>query len=233
MIGIVVPAHDEEELIGHCLATLLHAGTDPLLGGEETTIVVVLDACSDGTKYIVQQYAARTAGQRCVVECIEIEARNVGIARAAGARYVLERASRWLAFTDADSRVSPAWLSIQLNLNVDVVCGSVMVDDWSPHKEFASMLCEHFARTYNDNDGHRHIHGANLGVSAELYIKAGGFSPLACHEDVALVAALEKIGARFAWSAAPRVITSARIKARAIGGFADTLLGVVAGRRTA
>ena len=231
MIGIVVPAHDEEELIGHCLTTLLHAGSDPQLGGEETTIVVVLDACSDGTKYIVQQFAALTAGQRCVIECIEIEARNVGIARATGAHYVLNRASRWLAFTDADSRVSPAWLSIQLNLNVDVVCGSVAVDDWSPYKEFASMLREHYARTYNDNDGHRHIHGANLGVSAELYLKAGGFLPLACHEDVALVAELEKIGARFAWSAAPRVFTSARIKARASGGFADTLSAVVTAHR--
>lgn len=231
MIGIVVPAHNEEELIGDCLATLVNAVTNPLLKGEDATIAVVLDACSDDTKCIVQQYAAMVIRQGCVIECIEIQARNVGIARATGAQYALSRDSRWLAFTDADTRVSPAWLSTQLSLNADVVCGSVAVDDWSPHKEFASMLREHFACTYNDNDDHRHIHGANFGISAEMYIRSGGFLPLACHEDVALVAELEKIGARFAWSAAPRVTTSARVEARIRGGFGDTLLRVVAERR--
>ncbi len=43
--------------------------------------------------------------------------------------------------------------------------------------------------------------------------------------------ALEKIGARFAWSAAPRMPTGARTDARARGGFADTMLAVVAAHR--
>ncbi|HUD32119.1 MAG TPA: glycosyltransferase family 2 protein, partial [Variovorax sp.] len=72
------------------------------------------------------------------------------------------------------------------------------------------------------------IHGANLGVSAEAYERVGGFRPLACSEDVALVEALQASGARIAWSAAPRVTTSARADARARGGFGDTLLAVIA-----
>jgi thymidine phosphorylase len=72
------------------------------------------------------------------------------------------------------------------------------------------------------------VHGANLGVSAEAYLRAGGFQALACSEDVALVEALKASGARIAWSAAPRVTTSARTNARARGGFGDTLLAVVA-----
>ena len=84
----------------------------------------------------------------------------------------------------------------------------------------------HFATTYFDVDGHRHIHGANLGVSADAYRKAGGFSALASSEDVALVRALEESGARIAWSAAPRVSTSARQQFRAPDGFGATLLRV-------
>ncbi|MEO5934637.1 MAG: hypothetical protein ABIQ08_13950, partial [Duganella sp.] len=52
-------------------------------------------------------------------------------------------------------------------------------------------------------------------------------------EDVALVAALERCGARFAWSSAPRVVTSARRDARAGGGFGDTLLRYAASARAA
>lgn len=48
------------------------------------------------------------------------------------------------------------------------------------------------------------------------------------HEDVLLVRALEQLGARFAWSALPRMFTSARIDARARGGFGDTLLAMTA-----
>jgi hypothetical protein len=67
------------------------------------------------------------------------------------------------------------------------------------------------------------VHGANLGVSAQAYLRAGGFAPLACSEDVALVEQLQATGARIAWSAAPRVVTSARRASRARGGFGDTL----------
>ena len=68
---------------------------------------------------------------------------------------------------------------------------------------------------------------ANLGVSAAAYLAAGGFEAVPCHEDVLLVQALERTGARFAWSALPRVFTSARTDARARGGFGDTLLRVL------
>jgi hypothetical protein len=85
---------------------------------------------------------------------------------------------------------------------------------------------QHCARTYEDRDGHRHIHGANLGVSAEAYVRAGGFAPLRSSEDVALVEALIAHGARVVWTAAPRVVTSARRDFRAPDGFGATLMRV-------
>jgi glycosyltransferase involved in cell wall biosynthesis len=217
MIGVIVPAHNEEALLAPCLAALVAASRHEDLAGEAVRIVVVLDACSDFSGAIARAYG---------VETLTLRARNVGIARAAGADLLLADGARWLAFTDADSRVSPGWLVAQLALDADAVCGSIAVDDWSAHPH---SVREYFRKTYVDADGHRHIHGANLGVSADAYRRAGGFPPLKCSEDVALVDRLIALGAHIAWSAAPRVITSARAVTRARGGFGDTLVAWAAG----
>jgi glycosyltransferase involved in cell wall biosynthesis len=224
MIGIAVPAHNEEAVLGACLAALLAAAGAPGLGGEAVAVVIVLDACDDASSAVVRRHGPLFEAAGVALECIGVDARRVGAARAAGARRLLALGARWLAFTDADTRVAPRWLVEQLTLDADVVCGTVAVDDWSAHAERAAALRAHFDGFYQDRDGHRHIHGANLGVSAAAYRAAGGFEAVPCHEDVLLVKALEGIGARFAWSARPRVFTSARRDARARDGFGDTLL---------
>ena len=226
MIGVAIPAHNEEACLGACLDAVLRAATHPQLAGEPVLVCVVLDACDDGSADIVRGWQAQFALAGCRLDALEISARQVGSARAAGALHLIAADARWLAFTDADTRVSPQWLTAQVALGAQVVCGSVAVDDWSPHTGKAQLLREHFALTYQDREDHRHIHGANLGVCALAYQAAGGFAAVACHEDVLLVRALERTGARFAWSALPRVFTSARLDARARGGFGDTLLAV-------
>jgi glycosyltransferase involved in cell wall biosynthesis len=224
MIGIVIPAHNEECVIHDCLCAATGAALHPGLHGEAVEILVVLDSCTDTTGAIAAKSGVRT---------LRTAARNVGVARAMGAEELLARGARWLAFTDADTLVSPSWLVDQLALDADAVCGCVAVDDWSPHGKHAELLRAHFRETYSDCDGHRHIHGANLGVCAEAYRRAGGFRQLACSEDEALIRALEESGARIAWSAVPRVVTSARRDARAKGGFADALLHAIALRLAA
>lgn len=211
MIGVVVPAHDEEALIGQALRALLAAAAHEDLEGEEVRLLVVLDACADRTGDI-----ARALG----VDCLSIEARNVGVARAAGARALIERGARWLAFTDADSVVPPCWLARQLALRSEVVCGVVEVDDWSGHPLEARLRYE---AGYRDEDGHGHVHGANLGVCSDAYLRAGGFPPLACHEDVELINRLCALGARIAWTNTVRVLTSARQDGRAPEGFSDVM----------
>lgn len=220
MIGVAVPAHDEEALLGGCIAALQRAARHPGLQGEAVQLVVVLDSCSDGSAAVV----AAAAG----VQAIEVAHRNVGRARAAGAQALLAAQARWLAFTDADSEVADDWLVAQLahhQAGADAVCGCVTVADWSMH---SPQVRGRYEALYRAVDGHRHIHGANLGVQAQAYRRTGGFRPLACAEDVALVHDLEAAGARIAWSITPRVRTSARRQARARGGFADHLLGLAA-----
>lgn len=216
MIGVVVPAYNEELLLPGCLAALRRAALHPDLQGEEVRICVVLDACTDGSESIVKSFG---------VEWQHEAGRNVGRARAAGAKILLEAGARWLAFTDADSRVADDWLPSQLALHADAVCGVVVVDDWATHPTAVRTAYE---AAYRDADGHRHVHGANLGVSRDAYVAVGGFEPKRHDEDVSLVAALEHAGFSVAWSAGPRVSTSARIEARAPHGFASAIRALYA-----
>lgn len=211
MIGIVVPANDEEALIGRCIDALRLAAAHPALAGEAVEIVVVADACRDTTQRIAAERGAA---------CIAIEARNVGIARATGASALIARGARWLAFTDADSAVAPDWLSRQLETVADAVCGVVCIDDWG---DWSAEARASYEAGYTDAEHHRHIHGASLGVSSAAYLRAGGFPPLRCSEDVALVRQLDTQGATIRWTNAVRVNTSARRVARAPDGFAAHL----------
>ncbi len=211
MIGIIVPAHDEEERIEDCVQSLVKAATHCSLAGEAVEIIVVLDACQDRTGTLARRLGART---------IKVRARNVGLARQAGAHAALRSGARWLAFTDADTVVAPDWLAMQLALQADAVCGTVAVEDWGAYGE---RMHRHFELTYTDADGHSHIHGANLGVCAAAYATAGGFLGLETGEDVALVEALRASGAKIAWSRAPRVVTSVRPNYKAPNGFGATL----------
>ncbi|AZP72007.1 glycosyltransferase family 2 protein [Pseudomonas poae] len=216
MIGILIPVHNEEALLGECLEAALIAAHHPGLLGESVQILVVLDSCSDASGAIAHTFA---------VQRLEVQARNVGHVRGVGARHLLNQGARWISCTDADSRVAPDWLVAQLALNADAVCGTVTVDTWSEGFDSAAQI--RYLQGYQACDGHRHIHGANLGISAGAYIRAGGFEPLACHEDVQLVRDLERCGALIAWSHSPQVVTSARLEARAQGGFGDYLKSLV------
>ncbi|MEO6270496.1 MAG: glycosyltransferase family 2 protein, partial [Lautropia sp.] len=163
----MVPAHNEQDVIGACLRSVFLASRCTALSEEPVLVFVVLDDCSDETGSIAREHGA---------VCVPVCARNVGRARALGAEMALEAGARWLAFTDADSEVPPDWLSTQLALGSDAVCGVVDVREWG---DYDDSVRRQFHASYFAMDGHVHIHGANLGVSAGAYRSAGGFPPLA------------------------------------------------------
>lgn len=211
LIAVVIPVHNEQAHLNACLSSVHAAASSRLLEGETVVVVVVLDDCNDASRDIAMQWSAQV---------VELQARNVGRARAMGAEHALALGASWLAFTDADTEVSANWLAAQRGLAADAVCGTVAVRDWGVYQD---TVQEHHRINYQDEDGHGHIHGANLGVAADAYRLAGGFRPLVTGEDVALVADLERSGAMIVWSAAPRVHTSARESYRAPLGFGATL----------
>lgn len=214
MLAIIIPAHNEETLIGDCLRSVIRASLHPALLGEEVRVFVVTDSCSDRTAVIARSMNANV---------IPVERRNVGAARATGARVALLHGARWLSFTDADTTVAHDWLVQQLRCGTDAVCGVISVEDWTGHSE---AVRADFVATYQDMNGHRHIHGANLGVSGRVYSRVGGFKPYVSNEDVALVEALIGAGATITWSAECRVVTSARSDSRAPDGFGAALCAV-------
>jgi len=214
MIGVVIPAHNEAALIGPCVHSVQVAAAHPQLAGERVLIVVVADSCSDSTEAIAVSLGALV---------LSTFKRNVGSARDLGARLIVAHEARWLAFTDADTTVPADWLVQQLECATDAVCGVITVSDWAGHHVETKA---DFLGTYRDVEGHRHIHGANLGLSAAAYASVGGFQPLTFNEDVALVEALTKSGFSIAWTNKVRVATSARTSARAPCGFGATLRAV-------
>ena len=227
-IGLVVPAHDEEGLLPACLAALRRAARRA--GTRPVHTVVVADACSDRTAQ-----RARAAG----AEVVEIQARRVGSARAAGFAAALRRthgadpAQVWLATTDADTLVPPHWLARQIShaeAGWDAVLGTVTVSDWSGHP---GHVPDEFAAQYtHEGESHPHVHGANLGVRASAYLAAGGFQALGTGEDHALVAALEAIGRPILRSTDLAVETSARHAARAPYGFGHRLAALGSAERS-
>ncbi|WP_216659035.1 glycosyltransferase [Nocardioides sp. zg-1230] len=221
-VAVVVPARDEEALLPACLdsvataVTAVHAA-HPLV---RTRVVVVLDACRDGSAEVV---AARDD-----VEALSTDAGCVGVARSRGvhAAAAWSRAigsgSLWVASTDADSVVPPHWLTAQLARAADglaLVVGTVVPrpGDLSP----AALSAWH--QRHTSTEGHDHVHGANLGFTLEAYRSVGGFLPLHTHEDVRLVAAMRRAGVPTVATGDVPVVTSGRRAGRAPGGFAHYL----------
>lgn len=216
--GVVVPAHDEEELLPACLVALRYAAAAISI---PVYIMVVADTCADRT--------AATA-RACGAAVISIGARNVGAARAAGMTGLLrlmaghDAAATWLATTDADTIVPAGWLRRQLEYAAagwDVVLGTVTVSDWDGHPPHVP---DAFERRYAFGAGpHPHVHGANLGIRASAYLAAGGFPPLRTAEDHALLAAATEAGCAVLQAGDLAVETSSRRQARAPGGFGQLL----------
>jgi glycosyltransferase involved in cell wall biosynthesis len=218
-VGVIVPAHNEQQLLPFCLASLRRATR--ALGGTPVHLIVVADACRDRTAHV-----ARRGGAAVVT----IGARSVGAARAAGVRAVLRRtghldpADVWLATTDADTLVPACWLRQQAHhadQGWDAVTGTVRVADWSGYRPAVrSAFRERYAARLAL---HPPVHGANLGFRAAAYLKAGGFPDAPTAEDHALVAALTSAGGRVLRTPGISVVTSARREARAPRGFSHYL----------
>lgn len=208
-IGVVIPARDEEQLIGRCLESVLASAQ---LVDARVDIVVAADGCLDNTSAVARRYPG--------VRVLELESSNVGAARAAAASVALRRGATWLASTDADSVVPPQWLARHARWQRegwDVVVGTVRpdFDDLEPLQQ-AAWLESHLPGRPNG-----HVHGANLGLRASVYRSSGGFSALPEHEDVELVARLGS--ARVLASDLAEVVTSGRQFGRTPGGYARFL----------
>ncbi|GAA1902407.1 glycosyltransferase [Lapillicoccus jejuensis] len=223
-LTVVVPAHDERELLPACLEALRVAAVHV---APPVRVVVVLDDCRDGTADVVPP----------TVRTVEVRHGVVGLARAAG--FVGEPADPgwWYATTDADTCVPPSWCAEQLAtaLVADVFVGTVAVADWSQRP---AGVREAWDRAYAvdpadpatdpatdlaTDPSHPHVHGASLGLRASSYWRVGGFRAVREHEDVALVERCVAAGLVVRRTRRAPVTTAARRSSRTPGGFSGHL----------
>ncbi|WP_082587265.1 glycosyltransferase [Nocardioides sp. Soil774] len=221
-VVVVVPARDEEQLVGACLDAVAHAARALRAAHPEvrTHVVVVLDVCGDDTAAVVDrrpgvQVVTSTAGNVGEARALGVEAASAWASAAGGGRV-------WIASTDADSEVPAHWLLAQWRLAAQghhLVVGTVTPrsSDLPPH-----VLAAWHAR-HSSADGHEHVHGANLGFSLEAYCSVGGFAPLPAHEDVELVESMRRAGLSHVATGAIDVTTSGRRVGRTPVGFAAYL----------
>jgi hypothetical protein len=228
-IAIVIPAGNEEVLIGSCLHAIAEARRHAHCHvGRALRIrtIVVLDRCVDATASAVGGWAG--------VESIVSEAGCVGVARAQGVEHALAgvRADAgclsqiWIANSDADSRVPVDWITRMLgeaDRGAQLVLGTV-----APGDGLSAIRRRLWRERHQLGDGHLHVHGANLGIRADAYMALGGWPALASGEDVVLAGrARATADMRIVSTGAIPVLTSARLSGRAPHGFATYLQDLV------
>jgi glucosyl-3-phosphoglycerate synthase len=233
---VVVPARDEEKLIGACLDALAaQRGVEP--GAWE--VIVVLDACRDDTRGEVQRAAARHPA--LTLTELEGPGQGSGSARRVGMDAACERLAPdgLIASTDADSRVAPDWVAAQLAAvarGVRAIGGRIELFPDDGERLGLHVLADRAARQSARHQAvmrdpgppgstaeHWQFSGASLAVTAEVYRQVGGIAPHASLEDEAFERALIARGVPIERSLAVRVHTSGRLDGRAARGLSADL----------
>jgi glycosyltransferase involved in cell wall biosynthesis len=219
-VAVIVPAANEEQHISTCLASIMTARNQLYRSTPDVRvqIFVVLDNCQDATADLAAAFGD--------VRPVAIAAGNVGAARRAGARAAVgtcDHASElWLASTDADSEVTPGWLTHmvdQARRGAHMILGTVL-----PSPDLRPAVRAQWLNRHHLSDGHPHVHGANLGIRADAYLALGGWQPLATGEDAELARRATQAGhLRITRTASQPVMTSARHSGRAPRGFSSYL----------
>ncbi len=231
---VVIPARDEELRIGACLRALAAQTIAPA----HFEILIVADACVDGTERVAVRLAAQLG---LTLRVLPGPGRGAGVARRIGMDAAatrlrsLDREDGLIACTDADSCPHPDWLAAQLRhlaAGAEAVAGTIELDP-----EEARALPEGILRR-RERDAvrrlravhavdaaaeHHHFAGASLGVTPRAYLRVGGLDPLPALEDAAFAARLAERGIPIVRAGDVRVSTSARTGGRTRRGLSVDL----------
>jgi glycosyltransferase involved in cell wall biosynthesis len=152
-ISVIVPARNSAATIGRTLSAVAAQRVD-----DAYEVVVVDDASSDDTGAIAQAAGARVV--RHELPQGSARSRNAGAAAASG---------EILAFTDADCEPQPGWLGAGLAVlrGADLVQGRVIPEP--------GVQAGPFAKTLEVTGESGLFESANLFVTREAFVRAGGF----------------------------------------------------------
>lgn len=223
-LAVVVPAHNEEQLLGACLRSIRAALERSDL---PSVIVLVAHRCTDATEAVARR---ALAGSEAVV--LPDDSASVATARAAGARAALARLGpgfapehSWLLSTDADSTVPGSWvgdLRRHMDRGAAAVAGLVQVHDWEAsavaREAYRAMIAAGIRRNHHD-----HVYGANLAVRLDAFLDVGGWPDEVPGEDAALFERLRARGWPVTGATDVLVRTSGRRRPRVAGGLGSLL----------
>lgn len=192
MISFIIPAHNEELLLGRAIDSIRAAAQAV---DEHHEIVVVNDASTDATASTARAHGAIV---------VDVQLRRISAVRNAGARVATGDP---LIFLDADTMLTPSTLQAALGvLRRGGIGGgaSVVFDEPTPFWGYVLM------RTWNEVS--RFLHwaaGCFIYVRRDVFETVGGFDETYyVGEEIILSSALKRLG-RFV-IVRPPVLTSAR-----------------------
>ncbi|WP_237482132.1 glycosyltransferase [Lichenibacterium dinghuense] len=247
---VAIPAHDEAERIGACLAALAmqRDGRGAPMPEGSFSVLVLANNCRDATAGLARAFAAVAPFPLHVVECVLPPAE----AHAGGARRrAMDAAADLLPpgrggvilTTDADSRAQSCWVSATLAAfaaGVDAVAGYIDADPSEYlalgagflgrgrlEDRYLSRVAELYAaldpRRHDPWPNHRVHSGAGIAVTLAAYRAIGGLPVRPLGEDSALAGTLDDAGFLIRHSMEAAVTTSCRFDSRAPGGAGDTM----------
>ncbi|MBA8824951.1 GT2 family glycosyltransferase [Saccharopolyspora lacisalsi] len=227
-VGVVVPAHDEQDLLPECLDSL--AGSlNHVREDVRTCVCVVADRCTDATESRALARAGRFGDFTLLSQSAATDlgtVRNLGAWRVLHALSPLAPEEIWLLHTDADTVVPSGWVSTQLRYaerGVHAVAGRAVIRRWTSTAAWARQRYEALVADRVFAEHHHHVYGANLGVRADVFVASGGFPAVSAGEDHALWHRLVGAGRTTLQPNEMPVFTSSRTRGRAPGGLATLL----------
>ena len=219
---VVVPARDEEELIGACMRALAAQDTDIAF-----PVILVLDRCTDATEYRARQNAGGLD-----LRVLHVDG-GVGRARRAGMDLALTLLAPdgLIATTDADSEPAPDWLRRQLEAverGARAIGGRITLGAHALPPAVLARRDRDARRRLARIDPrgateHHQFSGASLAVTAETYAAVGRLEPREALEDEGFERALARHGVPIERLEGVKVTTSARTRGRARRGLAVDL----------
>jgi len=224
-IVVGIPARDEAASITACVDSVTAAARRVAV---PVHVVVVDDGSCDATAELARASLA-AASANVAGHVLSRGCGSAGGARAVAFDLGIAAAGRpettWLASTDADTVVGSRWLAHHLRwarAGLDGVAGLVEVA-WHHDQVHLAARFHTAMRALGCEEGHGHVHGANLGLRASRWIEVGGCAERADGEDHDLWRRLRAAGARLHGATDLPVVTSSRLIGRAPAGFSGYL----------
>ena len=185
--SIVIPALNEQHVIGHCLDSVACVE----FPSQQFEVIVVDNGSTDQTREIAESYHGVLN-----IKVLVLPGANIAALRNAGAP---EAAGKYLVFLDADIVVVPSWLrnaeKILTSSDLQVIGGFYGVPD---NSSWVARVW--FSRKLKERDlSPSYLPSGNLVVSRDAFLRIGGFDEsLKTSEDCDFCCRARSLGVKMA-----------------------------------